>query len=227
MKTPLSVISVLAYDMRDKYEKIPQAKDAVANSMLIATEADRLAMLVSQVLELTQIAEGRMVRNKKPCNIDEIIHSAMATHFVVSLRGNRIDVKIEDGLPAVIADAPRIEQVVVNLVANAERHTSNGHIVVSAHRHGAGIAVVVSDNGDGIEKEKIPLIFERYYTGRQDTGSGLGLYICKHIVEAHSGQIAVQSQPGKGSVFTFTLPISGTDTLNTALYQTDKPRLPT
>lgn len=208
MKTPLAVVSTLAYAMREKFEEMPQAKDAVADAMLIATEADRLAMLVSQVLELAQIAEGRMVYTKKLCNIDEIIHSAMVAHFAVSLRGNRIDLKIADGLSPVMADAARIEQVVVNLVANAERHTSKGHIVVSAFQRGAKIAVAVTDSGVGIEKEKIPLIFERYYTGAQDTGTGLGLYICKHIVEMHEGEITVRSRPGKGSVFTFTLPVA-------------------
>lgn len=205
MKTPLAILSTLAHTMRGKFESIPQAQGAVADAMLIETEADRLGMLVSQVLELAQISEGRMVRDKKPCNIDEIIHSAMGAHFSTSLSGNRIDIKIDDGLPAVWADAPRIEQVVVNLVANAERHTRDGRIVVSAFLRDSGVAVEVQDNGEGMDKEKIPLIFERYYTGAKDTGTGLGLYICKHIVEAHGSKIAVQSKPGQGSTFTFAL----------------------
>lgn len=208
MKTPLTVITTLAYDMRDKFEKIPETQDAVENSLLIATEAERLAMLVSQVLQLTQLEEGRMVRDKKPCNIDEIIHGAMAAHFTHSLKGNRIDIKIEEGLAPVLADAARIEQVIVNLVANAERHTSKGNITVSAQSRGEGVLITVSDTGAGIEKEKIPLIFERYYTGANDTGTGLGLYICKHIVNAHGSKIHVQSEEGKGSTFMFSLPMA-------------------
>lgn len=206
MKTPLAVVSSLAYSMREKLEDIPQAQGAVADAMLIATEADRLAMLVSQVLDLAQISEGRMVRQKAACHIDEIIHSAMATHFSISLNQNRIDIKIDDGLSPVWADAPRIEQVIVNLVANAERHTSNGRIVISARQHGAYVSISVADNGRGIPKDQIPLIFERYYTGSSDTGTGLGLYICKHIVQAHDGRLGVESQLGQGSTFRFTLP---------------------
>jgi signal transduction histidine kinase len=207
MKTPLAVLSSLAHTMRTKFEKIPQAQEAVADAMLIAAEADRLAMLVSQVLELTRVEEGRMVREKAPCHIDEIIHRAMAAHFAVSGNGNRIDIQIDGKLPPLLADAPRIGQAVANLAANADRHTRGGHIVISASRAGAFVRVSVKDDGCGMEKEMLPLIFERYYTGAGDTGTGLGLYICKHIIEAHGGKISVDSAPGKGSDFVFTLPV--------------------
>ena len=206
LKTPLAIISTLAQRMKSKYESIPDAQGAVTDALLISAEADRMGMLVSQVLELTRIAEGRIVGERKPCNIDEIIHHAMSTHFAVSLNNNRIDLKIEEGLPPVLADASRIAQVVVNLVDNAERHTSNGRIVISIVRQGTHISVTVADNGIGIDKAKMLLIFERYYTGGEHGGTGLGLYICRHIVEAHDGKISVTSQPGKGSRFTFPLP---------------------
>ena len=116
--------------------------------------------------------------------------------------------KISEGLPPILADAPRIAQVIVNLVTNAVRHTRNGNVIVSAQTEGKYIALSVKDTGKGMTKEETSMVFDRWYSGKDGTGAGLGLYICKHIVETHGGQIGVESEEGKGSCFTVMLPTS-------------------
>jgi signal transduction histidine kinase len=96
----------------------------------------------------------------------------------------------------------------VNLVKNAVRHTSGGDITVYGRDAGDCVALSVRDSGAGMTKEEAAMIFDRWYSGAGSTGSGLGLYICKHIVEAHGGVISVESESGKGSCFTVMLPVA-------------------
>ncbi|MDR0496605.1 MAG: HAMP domain-containing histidine kinase [Treponema sp.] len=213
IKTPLSVISTYTQLIKKKLESLPDAEGSVDDSLLIISEANKLGLIVSQALELARIQEGSMVKDLKPCRIGEIIAEAVSSHFAGTEKGslagknrNRIDLKIDEDLPQVLADAPRIAQVVVNLVTNAVRHTQDGIITVSARENGKHIALSVSDTGSGMTKDEAALVFDRWYTKSVSTATGLGLYICKHIVEAHGGGIMVESEPGKGSCFTVTLP---------------------
>ena len=220
MKTPLSVISTYAQLMKNKLESahsvaaMSDTKGSIEDALLIISEANRLSLIVSQALEVTRIQEGSMVKDKKLCHIGEIITGALSFHFADTSAGNnqnRIDLKIDEGLPPILADAPRIAQVVVNLVTNAIRHTKGGNITVSAWDSGKHISLSVKDTGKGMTKEEAAMIFDRWYTGAGGTGTGLGLYICKHIVEAHKGKISVESESGKGSCFTILLPAAGYD----------------
>ena len=121
---------------------------------------------------------------------------------------------LPDKLPPVNIDSHRIIQVLLNLLENALAHTTNGGIVtVVARQEGNWVEVAVIDTGEGIPDEDLPNIFERFYRvdksrARATGGSGLGLTIAKRLVEAHGGSIEVQSELGKGSRFSFTLPVS-------------------
>jgi len=114
-------------------------------------------------------------------------------------------------LPFIPADKDRIRQLIVNLVHNAIKFTSpGGRIVITSKAIDEAIVVDVSDTGMGIAKSDLPHIFERFYKGdraRSQEGTGMGLAIAKHIVEAHGGSIRVQSEEGKGSTFSFRLPV--------------------
>lgn len=153
-----------------------------------------------------------MVIEQKPCHLDEIIHTTIDMHYpILNKNYNRLDIRIEDNLPEVSADPARISQVIVNLISNAIRFTINGRITVSAESTGDFVTISVSDTGMGISAERLPFIFDRYVNrqktgGGQDTGTGLGLYICKHIVEAHGGRISAESEEGKGTTIRCTLP---------------------
>jgi signal transduction histidine kinase len=208
LKMPLAAISLQAQALRARLERLPGA-EGVGDALLIAAEAERMSLMVGQVLVLACIEEGRMVWDKRPCHADEIIYAAIQTHFPILNRGNnRLEIKTEPGLPLVLADAQRVAQVVVNLTVNALRHTEGGLITLWARRAEGAVAITVQDTGEGIPQAELPFVFDRYRTGGgpRDTGTGLGLYICKEIVEAHGGTITIESEPGRGTVATFTLP---------------------
>jgi signal transduction histidine kinase len=181
---------------------------------LISSEAERLSLMVGQVLDVTRMEEGRMVMEPVRCYTDEIIHAAIETHYpILNKNRNRLDIRIESGLPALHADPARISQVIVNLISNAVRFTADGVITISVKKKNERILICVSDTGIGIAAERLPNIFERYSkkqnsSGGQDTGTGLGLYICKHIVEQHDGEIWIESEEGCGTSVFFTLPLT-------------------
>lgn len=215
LKTPLTVMSGYAQTTKQLAGK-PDTLDGgeVSRRMtLISSEAERLSLMVGQILDVTRMEEGRMVMEPVRCYVDEIIHNAVETHYpILNKNQNRLDIRIESGLPAVHADPARISQVIVNLISNAVRFTTDGVIVISAKKENSGILVHVSDTGVGIAAERLPHIFERYNKkqksgGGQDTGTGLGLYICKHIVEQHGGEIWIESEDGHGADVFFTLPV--------------------
>jgi signal transduction histidine kinase len=131
-----------------------------------------------------------------------------------SAKGVSLAAELPDKLPAVNIDSHRIIQVLRNLLENAVTHTAkDGAITVAAKQRGGWVEVSVTDNGEGIPAKDLPNIFERLYRvdksrARATGGSGLGLTIAKRLVEAHGGKIKAQSKLGKGSRFSFTIPVS-------------------
>ncbi len=220
LKTPLTVMSGYAQTTNQLAER-PGELDGgeVSRRMkLISSEAERLSLMVGQILDVTRMEEGRMAMEKRSCHIDEIIHGAVETHYpMLNKNQNRLKIQIERGLPDICADPARISQVIVNLISNAVRFTSEGVIAISAEQNENQIRICVSDTGIGIAPERLARLFERYggkqkSGGGQDTGTGLGLYICKHIVEQHGGTIWIESEAGKGTSVFFTLPAAVANT---------------
>ncbi|HWS29944.1 MAG TPA: sensor histidine kinase [Clostridia bacterium] len=210
LKTPLTVVSGYAQTTRQLLERPEEIdrREAVRRMELISSEAERLSLMVGQVLDATRIEEGRMGIEPVPCHLDEIIHRAVDTYYpVLNKNANQLEIQVDPGLPPVDADPARVSQVIVNLIANAVRHTQSGSITVTVQSDGAYVKTTVSDTGAGIAEVKLPLLFERYRSQGGGTGTGLGLYICKHIVEMHGGEISVKSVQGKGTSVSFTLPI--------------------
>lgn len=220
LKTPLTVMSGYAQTTNQLAER-PGKLDGgeVSRQMkLISSEAERLSLMVGQILDVTRMAEGRMAMEKRSCHMDEIIHRAVETHYpILNKNQNRLKIQIERGLPYIYADPARISQVIVNLISNAVHFTSKGVITISAEQNGNQIRICVSDTGTGIAPERLADLFKRYggkekSGGGKDTGTGLGLYICKHIVEQHGGNIWIESEDGTGTSVFFTLPIASANT---------------
>jgi len=126
---------------------------------------------------------------------------------------HRFEVRFRPGFPAIVADPERMEEVLVNLIDNAIKYSPNGgRISIGGRVSGPEVMVSVADEGIGISSRDRERIFQRFYRVEDSLtakvpGVGLGLFICQAIVKAHGGRIEVTSQPGKGSCFTFTLPV--------------------
>jgi histidine kinase len=125
-----------------------------------------------------------------------------------------LDDDLPGDLPPVFADRERVHQVLFNLLDNAVRFTPlGGRVTVTASSHNGSVDVVVADTGPGISSEHLPRVFERFYRvdesrSRDDGGTGIGLAIARSVVEAHGGRIWADSEPGRGSAFTFELPVA-------------------
>jgi len=175
-------------------------------------DCDRLEKLMRDLLDLSKIEAGESTPHLSPINAREVILvAAEVFRTQVESKGIRLTVDASPGLPFVLADRAQIERVVSNLVSNALRHTQpGGTIHISAVRRDGQVAVSVTDTGHGIPPEYLPSIFDKFIRvpGAPSGGAGLGLAISKSIVEAHGGQIVVQSRVGHGTTFTFTLPVT-------------------
>ncbi len=223
LKTPLTVISSYAQysyrvlEKQDGTEGISES--SLKNNMkLIESEADRLAMMVSQILDVTRIEENRMHISCKSCQFTNIIQYTLDTYYpVFSKNGSQLTFRpYREGL-YVYCDEERMIQVLVNLISNAARHTRGGMITVETDKQDGFAVVKISDTGAGMDKDKLQHLFERYYTtafqkegktgAGTDTGTGLGLYVCRHIIKEHGGEISVESELDKGTTVTFTLPL--------------------
>lgn len=210
LRTPLTVVSGYAQSAGKELAAQPENQEIRRRMKIIASEADRLAIMVEQVLDVSRIEEDRMIWEQKPCQVSSLIQAAVDAHFpILNKNSNRLELRTEGPLPMVFADPQRTKQVIINLLANAMEHTEQGLITISATHAGDFVEVRVADNGKGIPADLLPHVFERFTTRRQgeQAGTGLGLYISKHIVEAQGGEISIESEPGEGTAVTFTLPL--------------------
>jgi signal transduction histidine kinase len=163
------------------------------------------------LLDLSKIEAGEATPHLMPVLTRELI-VPVAESFLpqVELKGIVLGIEVGPDLPRVLADREQIGRVISNLVSNALRHTDpGGHIHISAVRRDGQVAVSVADTGHGIPPEYLPVIFDKFVRvpDAPSGGAGLGLAISKGIVEAHGGQIVVQSKVGHGTTFTFTLQV--------------------
>ena len=209
LKTPLAAMS--GYAQNAEMDLANGGNTAIIQEKLkrISSESNRMALMVTQILDATRIEEGRMVLELAPCDIESLVRETVETYFsVLNKNNNRLVLRIPVELPKVEGDSSRLQRVFVNLISNALKHTKNGTILVKAEEDSGFVKVTVKDTGSGISEEDMPHIWERYYKGKHsETGTGLGLFICKFIVESHGGKIWAESEVSKGTSFMFTLPI--------------------
>ena len=210
LRTPLSNIRGYLEAMRDGIKK-PDT-DTIRS---IDEEATLLSQLVDDLQALSLAEAGELKLDRQAEDIIKLIKQAVAAKQTQAIaKGVSISTEVSKKLPSVNVDSRRIGQVLHNLLENAIAHTTkSGSIVVTAQKQDNWVKVSVTDTGEGIPAEDLPSIFERFYRvdksrARATGGSGLGLTIARRLVEAHGGKIEVQSELGKGSRFTFTLPVS-------------------
>ena len=170
----------------------------------IRDEADRLTRLVHNLIETTRLESGAELR-KEPHALEEVVAGALE-RVEKTLGGRRVDTDLPENLPLVPLDPVLMELVFVNLLENAARHAPGAAIDVAARERMDGVEVSVADRGPGIKPEDLGRVFEKFYRASAAPGAGLGLAICKAVVEAHGGTIRAENRPGGGSLFLLTLP---------------------
>lgn len=199
--------------LRPGDEKVQAAMRQISKNLdIISLEGSRLLDLINDCLDIARLEEGEIEWRMETVRIEEIIGQAIAgTSSLIEQKGLRLIEDIEDGLPELTADRNRLVQVMVNLISNAVKFTDTGSVTLGARRACNEIRVSVIDTGIGIAGENHGKVFDRFkqigeVQLNRPKGTGLGLSICKQIVEYHGGRIWVESEPGKGSNFSFILP---------------------
>jgi len=210
LRTPLSVLQGNLRAILDGVYPLEQAEIAA-----LYDETRLLSRLVDDLHELAQAEAGQLRLDLRPTDLVEAIQTTAANFTVVAeAKGVRLTTDLADELPPVLADPDRLAQILRNLLSNALRHTpEGGQVTISAMSSGSAARIVVTDTGEGIPPQDLPCVFDRFWRAdrsraRETGGSGLGLAIARHLVQAHGGQIGVESEAGQGSRFWFTLPLA-------------------
>ncbi len=209
LKTPLTSMSMGVAFLKDRLAGRVSGVEADILGA-VSEDVERLTDLVRDLLDLSKIDAGGLSLSLAPTPVADLVAQAVRG---VGLPAHTAGVEVTADVPdtlVVRADAPRVQHVLTNLLANALRFTDRGgHVAVSARPAGALVEITVADDGDGIPLDLQGRIFDRFVQApgaKAAGGSGLGLAICREIVEAHGGTIWVESAPGHGATFTFTLP---------------------
>jgi two-component system, OmpR family, phosphate regulon sensor histidine kinase PhoR len=228
LRTPLASIKLLVETLQSG----PPPQIAARMLAQAAQEVDAVTQLVDELHELSQIESGRVVLQMAPASLGQVVARAVQRiQPQADRKAIAISTDVPAELPLALLDAGRIGQVLLNLLHNAVKFTvESGTIRVAAvavrvgpdsrpahvpndHAHGDWLMVQVVDSGVGVPAADLPRIFERFYKvdrarTRNSGGTGLGLAIAKHLVEGHGGRIWADSEEGRGSTFSFTVPIA-------------------
>ena len=173
----------------------------------IHADAERMGRIVSEVLDLARMESGRLELHQQNVDLAALTEKA-AGHHAALPGSDRVKVDVPEGLRA-FADPDRLEHVLGNLVENAIKFSDEGEILISGREAGDNVEISVADGGVGIEEERLGTVFMGPGpTGQKATpsGTGLGLYLSKRLIDAHGGTLSVSSTPGEGSTFTVSLP---------------------
>jgi signal transduction histidine kinase len=211
------VVSIVAHDFRSPLTVIQgyadalltRVADADSREMLnvMMAQARRLADLAADTLTLSRIESGTLPLVRESVRIDDLVHAVADAR---AEGGRRVVVEGDGGPLTVEGDPTRLQQVVDNLIENAIKYAPGDHPVkVAVEREPEGVRISVSDRGPGIPPGEVPMLFQKFSRlpgSRGVQGTGLGLFICRSIVEAHGGRIWVESEPGRGTTFHVLLP---------------------
>ncbi|MEH2119617.1 PAS domain S-box protein [Nostoc sp.] len=235
LRTPLTSVLGFASIIKEKLEtdvfpiistedrKLQKTIKRVGDNLnIIVSEAERLTSLINDVLDIAKMEAGKVEWQMQPLDPSELLNWASnSTAGLFETNGLQLVCEIEPGLPQIVGDRNRLLQVLINLISNAVKFSESGCVTCRVKQGNDGVCISVIDTGIGIALEDQPKVFEKF---RQvgDTltdkpkGTGLGLPICKQIVDHHGGRIWVESEPGNGSIFSFIIPTYTCDQKTTA-----------
>ena len=211
MRSPLQVISIASAALLRAWPADPALVPHRRQIAVVADSAERMRRLATDLLDLSRVDAGQFSVAPEPVRVGVLLHGAVEVYRPMTEQKG-ISLTVEP-FPTAMAmvDEQRVHQVFANLIGNAVRYTpAGGAITLSARVEDGLVRFSVADTGAGIASENLPRVFDRFWTGGKCRGcAGLGLAISRAIVQAHGGAMTVESQPGQGSTFTFTLPLAG------------------
>jgi signal transduction histidine kinase len=213
------VLAVVSHDLRGPLHAISLACEALREEIpagairylgAIERASQRAERLISDLLEASAIENGALQLARGTVDASSLVKQAAAdAELLVKESGGQITAHVPEELTLVSADRDRVLQVLGNLIGNALKHARGAPIDIELKRNGKDAIIAVRDKGPGIEESALPHVFDRYWHGRtKKGGAGLGLAIAKGIVDAHGGNIRVESTHGEGAEFSFTLPLA-------------------
>jgi len=212
LKTPLAAILTAGTSLLNARRR----GSAESRELLetIVQEAERMNGLIANLLSVTRLESGAVVLNREPEALDDLVCGVLS-RLSGRLADREVRLEIPDDLPLVPLDAVLVDQLLVNLVENALRYTPAGSPLEIRVAEGAGsVTVELADRGPGLTEDERSKVFDKFYRGqaakRNDGGTGLGLTICRAVVRAHDGQIALAPRPGGGLLVRFSVPIAPT-----------------
>ncbi len=206
LRSPLTSVKGYTSLLLNRWERLADDQKRMMLEQ-VHHDADRVTRLVTELLDISRLESGRLVLRRQMVDIPSLVATVTDK---VRMSEPRLDVTVRfpEDFPRVYADPDKVEQVLTNLVENAAKYASPKDMRVEGEVLDGDVAVGVSDRGDGIPPSDLPRVFTKFFRRAETrpTGSGLGLWISRGLVEAHGGQLVVESELGKGSTFRFTLP---------------------
>ncbi len=204
MKTPLTVIATGTDYSAMQLKKDDADKIEIAQSLdVVKDETARLGRMVSGMVSMLSLSQGE---NRQKISAGEIIEAAITSlNLMCKTKGNAIVSDVQAEMPPVFVDYDSFIRVLSNMITNSHEHTQNDIIKINARLKSEYVHITVSDNGVGIPKDLIEKVVQRGISGK--SSSGYGLYICKTIIEAHGGEIKIESEVNKGTKISFTIPV--------------------
>jgi signal transduction histidine kinase len=212
LKTPLALIRLFAETL--ELRRVPSEEKAQQYYRVINKESQRLTQLINNILDFSRIEAGRKEYRFRPTDVGAVVGEVVeAYRFPIEQQGFELDVSIADDLPEIVVDPEALSQALLNLVNNAIKYSADRkYLGLDVRQEGDRVVISVTDHGVGIPKAEQHRIFEKFYRV-EDTlihttkGSGLGLALVQHIMDAHGGSVELTSAPGEGSTFRLLLPL--------------------
>ncbi len=209
LRTPVTGMQMAFGLLNERLNFDPEGREADLLKT-VDEEMQRLVRLINDLLDFSRYQSGVQVLEREPCDLEELLVALRQRYEPqASEHGIEIELELHPPLPRMSLDRLQIERVLDNLVGNAIRHSPNGgHIRLQARRHGERVLLSVADDGEGVPYSQQSRIFEPFVqVGHRKGGAGLGLAMCKEIVQLHGGRIGLYSRPGHGAQFYMTLPM--------------------
>ena len=216
LRSPLTSVKGYTSLLLNRWDRLKEEQKRMMLEQ-VHHDADRVTRLVNELLDISRLETGRLVLRRQMIDVPEIAHRVVEK---VGMEYDELECEVEfpAAFPQVYADPDKVEQVLTNLVENAAKYASPTGMRVEGSATDDEVAVTVHDRGEGIPPTDLPRVFTKFF--RRDhgrpTGSGLGLWISRGLVEAHGGRLTAESTPGTGSRFRFTLPTGVFDQLHGA-----------